>query len=87
MPLDGVQGEVQEDQPLPCFGACIHVPPPAHQMAPVVPARPSKGLHPMVALRVSAAMQALSADTGMGASGWQVRTPAVEPCTALPPPR
>lgn len=65
----------------------LHVaPPPANQIVHVLLARPTKDLHMMTAVRVTGTLHALPSDTDLGASGWQMRAPAVEPY-ASPPPR
>ena len=80
VPLDEVGGDLTEFLLVPTFGACIHVAaPPANQIVHILLARPMRGVRMMDAVRVSGTLQALPTATDLGASGWQMRMPVVEP--------
>lgn len=85
VPLEEVKGELTEFLLVPYFGACIHSPPPpANQIVHVVSAQPLKGLRTMDAVWVSGTLKVQRGDSAMGASGYLIQGPAVEPYVARP---
>ena len=85
VPLEEVKGELKEFLLVPYFGACIHSPPPpANQIVHVVAAQPLKLLRTMDAVWVSGTLKVQRGESAMGASGYLIQGPAVEPYVAKP---
>ncbi len=82
VPLERKGDQVLEFLLVPYFGACIHVPPPpANQIIHVLADKPISGMRTMDAMWVSGKLKVHRADTGMGTSGYQMRSEALAPYT------
>jgi len=82
VPLERKGEQVVEFLLVPYFGACIHVPPPpANQIIHVIVDKPVEGMRTMDAMWVSGRLKVHRADTGMGVSGYQMRSELLAPYT------
>lgn len=79
VPLEVSGRQVREFLLVPYFGACIHSPPPpANQILHVVLAKP-QALRSMDAVWVSGTLKLRRQDSALGASGYGLDAPRVEP--------
>jgi hypothetical protein len=80
VPLDAEGTSVHELLLVPYFGACIHTPPPpANQVIHVTLPKPAKGVRMMDTVWITGTLHVATADTSLGASGYQLDGESVAP--------
>ena len=80
VPLDAEGTTVHELLLVPYFGACIHTPPPpANQVIHVTLPQSAKGLRMMDTIWVTGTLHVASANTSLGASGYELDGESVKP--------
>lgn len=78
VPLERDGDALREFLPVPYFGACIHVPPPANQIVHVVAPKPVPNAATMDAVWVSGKLALFPTSTQMGKSSYRLQAAVVE---------
>ncbi len=80
VPVEASEGELSEFLWVPCFGACIHVPPPlANQIVQLWLAVPAKRLRTIDSVWVTDTLRIARNMSAMGRSGYSRDAISVEP--------